>query len=238
MTFLEEGNTKEIYASLNRVWPDSSTWYDYVHQCIIRFVQASLENWLSKDSIYLNAGSGGSVYELLGNCIHVDIAENLIHSLPHHYVASVESLPFQNDTFDAAICVGSVLNYCDAVKTIRELSRTLKPRGYLVLEYERSHTGELLGNREYGKNVTIQKYEYLGHVHTLYLYSERLVTQLLRENRMEIRATKRFHCLSAVVNRIVGQEEFSGRFARFDPLMRPFSYFTAHNVIVLCEKRS
>lgn len=233
---MKEENTAEIYASLNRVWPDSSIWYDYVHQRIIRFVQSSLKKRLSKESIYLNAGSGGSVYDLPGNCVHVDIAENLIRSLPHHYVASVESLPFQNNTFDAAICVGSVLNYCDAVKTIRELSRTLKPRGYLVLEYERSHTGELLGNKEYGKGVTIQKYEYLGHVHTLYLYSEQLITQVLRENQMKIRAMKRFHCLSAIVNRITGREEFSGQFAQFDPLMKPFSYFTAHNIIVLCEK--
>lgn len=232
----QEEHTEDIYTSMNSVWPENNRWYDYTHKKIIEFVLASLQNRLDKSSTYLNAGSGGSVYDLPGICYHVDIAKNLIYKLPNHVVASIENLPFSNNTFHAEICVGSVLNYCDVFKSIQEIARTLKPEGYLVLEFERSNTGELWGTKEYGKSATVQKYEYMGHLHTLFLYSENLVIKILKENNLDVIKLLRFHNLSALVNRITGREEMSGQFARFDPLLMPISYLTAHNVILLCRK--
>lgn len=233
---LKEESAEDIYTSVDSVWPQNNRWYNYTHKCIIQFVLSSLKNRLKQTSLYLNAGSGGSTYNLPGNCFHVDIAENLIQMFPNHFIASIESLPFSNNVFDATICVGSVINYCDVVKSITELTRTLKPGGYLVLEFERSNTGELWGTKEYGKSSTIQKYEYLGHTHTLFLYSEHIIKQLLQKNGLHIIRYHRFHCLSALVNRITKHEEASGRFSCFDPLFLPISYFTAHNIILLCKK--
>lgn len=233
---MKEESAETIYTSVDKVWPDNNRWYDYTHQNIIRFVERSLQPLLCESSIYLNAGSGGSTYNLRGKCIHVDIAENLISMFPDYVVASIESLPFSENTFDATVCVGSVLNYCDAVKSITELSRTLKAGGYLVLEFERSNTGELLGTKEYGKGATLQRYEYMGHTHTLFLYSERVILQLLRDCGLQLIKRKRYHNMSAIANRITGHEEASGRFGRLDPLFAPVSYFTAHNMILLCRK--
>lgn len=233
---MQEETTEKIYSSLDYVWPEENRWYNYTHKCIVDFVMKSLSDRLNYESVYLNAGSGGSVYSLPGTCFHVDIAENLIKALPHHVVASIEKMPFSNCSFDASICVGSVINYCDIVKSISELVRCLKPGGFLVLEYERSNTGELWFTKDYGMGATVQHYKYLGHIHTLWLYSEHIVNKILKENSFMVLQRKRFHCLSAIANRISDNEEASGRFGRFDPLLKPFSYISAHNIILLCQK--
>lgn len=232
----EEESAEEIYTALKSVWPEKNRWYDYTHQQIIQFVSSTLQQKLRVSDKYMNAGSGGSTYDIPGACYHVDVVENLIKCFPNHAVASIEMLPYPDAVFDATICVGSVINYCDLANSIRELARTLKPEGYLVLEFERSNTGELWGTKDYGAGATVQKYEYLGHIHKLWLYSERLVVQLLKENGLDVIKKRRFHCLSALANRVTRHEESSGRFGHFDPIMRPVSYMMAHNVIMLCQK--
>ena len=234
---MQEKSTEEIYNSVSIVWPQNNRWYDYTHKKIIQFILASLKNRLNERSVYLNAGSGGSTYDIPGTCYHVDIAENLICHFPNYVVASIENLPFPDSHFDAIICVGSVLNYCDATQSIHELTRTLKPGGYLVLEFERSNTGELWGTKEYGKGGTFQKYEYMGYIHTLCLYSERLIINLLQGYGMQIVRRQRFHCLSAVINRLTKQEEASGWFGQCDVMFSPVSYLMAHNIIMLCKKK-
>lgn len=233
---METESTQEIYSKMNKVWPDNNRWYDYTHNYILNFISKHLASKLSQDSVYLNAGSGGSEYNLQGVCHHVDIAENLICKFDRYTVASIEKLPFTNEVFDAVICVGSVLNYCDAVSSIREMTRVMKPGGYLVLEFERSNTGELWFTSEYGKNTTKQQYDYMGHTHTLWLYSEKVIIQILNECGLSLIKQERFHCISALANRITHKEEYSGKFAKYDILIRPLSYLLAHNTILLCRK--
>lgn len=228
--------TKEIYSSMNNVWPENNRWYNYTHNIIIDFIESNLSNKLNNQSLYLNAGSGGSTYNLSGKCFHVDIAENLIKSFPYHYVASIENLPFSNSMFDATICVGSVINYCSALESITELSRTLKRGGYLIIEFERSNTAELWFDKEYSKKITMQRYEYLNHTHTLWLYEEKYIQKLLEKSGLRVIKYKRFHNLSSLINRITHQEEMSGQFSKYDKIFSPISYFMAHNIIMICRK--
>lgn len=221
---------------MDKVWPENNRWYDYTRNCILHFIDTHLSSKLLDNSIYLNAGSGGSEYKLKGTCHHVDIAENLICKFNLYTIASIEDLPFSKNMFDAVICVGSVLNYCDAISSIKELTRVLKPGGYLILEFERSNSGELLFTSDYGKTSTKQQYDYMGHYHTLWLYSEKIITQLLNEYGLVIEIYERYHCFSSVVNHFTHQEEYSGKYAKYDKLLKPFSYFLAHNAIFLCRK--
>ncbi len=227
---------KDIYSSMNSVWPENNRWYNYTHKVILDFINKYFAPQLSQESCYLNAGSGGTAYDIQGICHHVDIAENLICEFEKYTVASVENLPFEKDVFDAVICVGSVLNYCDAIRSIKEISRVMKKGGYLVLEFERSNTGELLFTSEYGKNITKQQYNYMGHIHTLWLYSEKMISKILNDCGLLILKKERFHCISALVNRISHQEEQSGKFAHYDIWFKPISYLLAHNTILLCKK--
>lgn len=130
---METENTEKIYSSLNNVWPQNNSWYSHLHKMIIRYVENNLNRILHTNSKYLNAGSGGSTYNLPGICYHIDIAANLIKDLPNAYVASIEKIPFEDNFFDSIICVGSVINYCSALESISEFSRVLKKEEYLFL---------------------------------------------------------------------------------------------------------
>lgn len=233
---MNQESTREIYSSMETVWPKASHWYDFTRKHIIKFIEDTLNSRLTNTSIYLNAGSGGSEYNLLGTCYHLDIAENLINKFPNHYVASIENMPFSDNMFNAIICVGSVLNYCSAMESIQELARVLKPGGFLILEFERSNTAELWLDKEYGKNATLQNYEYLNHTHSLWLYAEKYIKKLLYKNNLSVIQKERFHNLSAVINRITKNEELAGKFGKFDSLFLPVSYFMSHNMIMLCQK--
>lgn len=234
---MKKESTHEIYSSMENVWPESSHWYDFTHKQIINFIEDTLNSKLTNASLYLNAGSGGSEYNILGTCYHLDIVENLINGFPNHYVASIENMPFRDNMFDAIICVGSVLNYCSAMESINELTRVLKPGGFLILEFERSNTAELWLNKEYGKNATLQNYEYLNHTHSLWLYAENYIKELLYQNDTSVIKQNRFHNLSAAINRITKNEELAGKFGKFDSIFLPVSYFMSHNMIMLCQKR-
>lgn len=54
-------------------------------------------------------------------------------------------LPFAENSIDNILCVGSVLNYCDAIAAISEFNRVLKYNGHLILEYESSWGFEYIG---------------------------------------------------------------------------------------------
>jgi SAM-dependent methyltransferase len=58
----------------------------------------------------------------------------------------LEPLPFPDNTFDGAVCVG-VLSYITGDTLFRELCRVVSPRGILVL----SHRTDLVVQREFGK---------------------------------------------------------------------------------------
>lgn len=233
---MQTQGTKEIYSTLEKVWPDNNAWYSYLHSTIINFIEHNLNKRLYPKNIYLNAGSGGSIYNLPGICYHVDIAANLIENLPNSYVASVEALPFENTFFDAIICVGSVINYCSALESISEFSRTLKQGGFLVLEFERSQSAELWFSKDFGKYATLQQYHYLGDIHNLWLYSEAYVVKLLKEAHFKIICKKRIHSLSTIVNKFTKNENYAGRFGRYDKFLSPISYVSAHNIIMICQK--
>lgn len=228
--------TKEVYSSLKKVWPDNNMWYSYLHNQIVKYIDSKLKPILSEKNLYLNAGSGGSIYNLPGTCYHVDIASNLIQDLPNSFVASIEKLPFVNNTFDAIICVGSVINYCSALESISEFSRTIKKGGILILEFERSQSAELWFSKDFGKYATLQRYRYLDDIHTLWLYSELYISNLLKQNQFMVINKKRIHSISTIINKITKNENYAGKFGCLDPLFFPVSYITAHNMILMCQK--
>jgi len=56
-------------------------------------------------------------------------------------LASVERLPFDGETFDAAMSINSMQMWPDAVQGLREIYRVLKPGGRVVLGFTR-HSGQ------------------------------------------------------------------------------------------------
>src|SRR5688572_20057798 len=97
------------------------------HRHTAHAIRSQLRQWKSdlfqtgRDRI-LNAGSGGDDLGIGSpRTIHLDIAERRLLSRDGlRLVGSVEAIPLSSGSVDSTICVGSVINYCDAAATIIE----------------------------------------------------------------------------------------------------------------------
>lgn len=232
----DERNVQVQYNSMTSVWPSNNSWYDYTKKVIYDFIISN--TLITNDMKILNAGSGGSTYGIIEEMYHVDLAERQIKKFPRHYVSSIDHMPFENHFFDLAICVGSVINYNDALPVISEISRVMAPNSKLILEYERSLTGELLFKKGYGKSATIQIYDYNGqNNHKLWLYSDKYIESLLEATNLKVEKSILFHSISAVYNRIHNDESKAGEYSCYDTKIPVFiKKITAHNRIILCTK--
>ncbi len=89
--------------------------------------------------LVLDVGCGTGAYiDVSDDYVGIDIAKNMLEearkkSKKPFAVASAESLPFMNSSFDTAICMFTVLNLCDPIKSVREMKRILRNGGTLIV---------------------------------------------------------------------------------------------------------
>lgn len=140
------------------------------------------------------------------------------------------------NSIDFIICVGSVINYADCQKSIFEFSRILKPNGILVLEFERSNSGEFLFTKNHHKMIFSKTYLYNNQKHILWLYNEKNIQKILRLNGFKIFNKSRFHIFSTLLNRFGLSEKKAAKYIKIDKLFLPFSYPLAHNCILFAKK--
>ena len=108
-------------------WPKEDPWHAHTYSSEKKIIERWLSKVATESMIILNAGSGGMEYDTRGKIIHLDIIESYIKMYDHFLVGSVEKIDLPDASIDGIICVGSVLNYADAQRTISEFSRVLKP---------------------------------------------------------------------------------------------------------------
>lgn len=161
-------------------WPQNDIWHKHTFNAEKEIVEKWLSIVSSQNTLILNAGSGGSVYNTEGTVIHLDIIEKYIKHFEKYLVGSIEEINLPAESVDVIICVGSVLNYADAQRAVSEFYRILKPNGFLILEFERSDSAEFLCTTNHGKDIFTNVYYYNDQKHLLWLYSERHIRQLLR----------------------------------------------------------
>ena len=134
---------REKYNGRPEIWDEEDVWHAYTGKKLEEIVCQAVADLALNEKAVLNVGSAGSTYGLDSeNHFHLDIAERLLPRGGKSVAGSAEALPFLSGSFDAVICVGSVINYCDAVPVCRETARVLRPGGWLLLEFESSESGE------------------------------------------------------------------------------------------------
>lgn len=124
-------------------------WYAYLYARVHAILDAELRPTPgAQPGRALDAGCGTGFQaerlEALGWRVHgVDIAEALLARARARLdacglaLASVESLPYRDAVFDAAVCCGSTLSFVDEpLGALRELGRVLRPGGRLLLDVE------------------------------------------------------------------------------------------------------
>lgn len=225
---------KELYETVENVWPKDDMWHTYSKRKIESFLMK--QAWQQSDYI-LNAGSGGNNYGLNLNMHHRDIAKNKIEQFDDYSVGSIEYLPFKNETFDKIICVGSVINYCDAAAVIAEFARTIKPNGILFLEFESSWGYEHRKKPYYMQPATVVKLKYFNEMWTQWIYSPAYIMNLLKSNGFKIVKTNRFHILSALSYSFNENENKAAKFTKFDSILKltPLAKHS-NNLIFKCQK--
>ncbi len=226
---------RELYNEADEIWPSN----DKLHLYTKSIIEKKLSQWLhSLDTSYiLHAGSGGTEYNLRGKVCHLDIAENKIKGKKDFIIGSIENIPVKDETFDFVICVGSVINYISNISmALSELTRTLKNDGYLILEYERSNTAELMFTKNHNRDCFFKNYQYNGANHGIWLYSDKLINSIMLSNAMILKKQYRFHSLSSVAARFNGNNSLQLFLTKFDKIISPVSYYIAHNRISLWKK--
>lgn len=220
----------------NNPWSECDVWHDATHNVIDKYVKDSIKKYFQKGTICLNIGSGKTKYEIDGKLIQMDIIDTYIKDEPNYIIGSLENIPLENETIDFIVCVGSVINYCDAIRSVREISRILKPRGRVVLEFERSNSAEFLLKKEYGSTVFLKKYNYNHQEHLLWMYNENFLKELIAYNGLKLESIYRFHIISSLMYRFGVNEKRATKYYKLDKFFQKLSYPISHNVIMTLKK--
>ena len=232
--------TRAFYESIAELYPSDDRWHRITHDWISRFVRNELGDDVTlRDQSVLNLGSGGQSFGLPERAIcHVDLHGNGFTRDQRLILGDVQALPEFCHLFDFCICVGSVINHCDAAVVISEICRVLKPGGRLILEFESSHSFEFLLSTPFRKSAAIVTTLYQGREIRLWIYSPQYIRSLLRTFEFAVSKRAMKHILSSAVFRIWPRPNFAARFHCLDGMARllPTLREHAHNVIFLCQK--
>ncbi|MDL2290346.1 class I SAM-dependent methyltransferase [Paludibacteraceae bacterium OttesenSCG-928-F17] len=230
---------RDMYNAMPEIWPDSDKWYSYTHSRILSYIQTNQsEIDLSRGSAIVNIGSGGNDYGILGNHYHIDIAEDKIKHCARYFVGSAESLPFPDDYFDFGLCLGSVINYCDPMMVISEISRVLKPGAVLFLDFEQSKSLQFFGRKGYDAKVSLIKSFNSGNEDYVWVFSLNHITSLCRIYNLTAKNVEFFHSISPLIYRISKNEMFAAKFVTLDRLTNKLPYLNkvSCNVILTVQK--
>ncbi len=232
---------RKRYNEINEIWSEDDKWHYKTFKQIRKFIDGIFEKSITQKQVILNAGSGGNSYgfdeEMLTN---IDVAESKNYHYKNFIQSSIEKIPIENKQFDAIICVGSVLNYCDPIKVLNEFNRLLTLNGKMVLEFESSNTFELLGTENFNKRVVLAKTFYAGNQEIIWYYSEDYIREVLTLLDLKVTKYKRWHILSPLINRIIKSPNISSYFSNVDFIFRRIPYINrlCSNVIFLIERNN
>lgn len=232
---LNQEEIKSFYNNVTDVWWSNDPWHDYSRSVITSYIN---RKDIFKNSIVLNAGSAGNTYGIKCRLMyHIDIADKKLENIDNAVCASIEKMPFDDLFFDNILCVGSVLNYCDALTAISELSRVLKQNGYLILEYESSWGFEYINKDCYKKDACIITTEYIEKEHKQWLYSPKYIAKVLKECNFNVVEKYPFHISDGLFSKFL-DDQSSVNLTHIDKLLYKLPYFRKHgnNIILYCTK--
>jgi len=232
-----KARAKKTYEILEEIWPETDAWSTHTRRNITKIVETVVDkNYLR----ILNAGCGNNDYGLSSRaeCINLDISTRQCREIKRGIVADVESIPFRNDSFDATICVGAVLNYVEPYEAIPELVRVTKRGGLILIDFETTNTAELVLSKEWGKRVSVIERNYAGRSDKTFLFSVGYIKTILEQYEVAITATHHYHLTTAIWHRIFSGVKLPAMTFSIDewacrvPCLRHIS----SNVIFACRK--
>lgn len=229
---------RSLYNQMDDIWPVSDRWYTYTHNEIVKYIEKfKKKHFIDNSSKIVNIGSAGNEYDIPGEHYHVDVAEEKIKNCARFYVGSAEKLPFADNYFDAGLCVGSVINYCDPLLVISEISRVLKPYAVVVIDFEQSRSYQFVGS-SFNCNARIITSFNSGTDDRIWIFSERLIRSYCKMYGLKITNCHYFHLLTPLAYRICKDENKAAHFTFADKVLHwiPYLRKVSCNVILTVQK--
>lgn len=239
MSFLDQNEIIEKYSQIDNIWDETDRWHIYTHKQIQQFIHQIFNKYVfRKDIVILNAGSAGEEYGLEKyEHLHIDIVDTKIKNKKRYIVSSIENFDL-DEKVDFVLCIGSVLNYVDPMQVFNQFDKILKDKGYLILEFEKSSSLEYITSSSFNSNSAPVTTFYKEQKEIIRVYSEKYISSILEEYHFQIIASSRFHILSPIIYKLIGNSNFAAKFTFADKLLKklyPISYFSS-NVIYFCQK--
>jgi SAM-dependent methyltransferase len=228
---------QEFYRSQYRAGERIDPWHAFAQHV----VHSTTRKWFFKfnkvkNPRILNAGSGGSDYEINSPMIHLDLVSERITKFPDFIIGDISRIPLDDCSIDVILCVGSVLNYANPLNAIVEFERVLRPNGLLILEYERSGSPEYW--RTHGPFASCKCVNsFYGSVKTqLWVYGDRFIDNLLSQHKLTTQKEERFHGVSSIVLSLSGAPGLAARFVLGDRMLAniwPVSTVASNRILAI-----
>ena len=141
--------------------------------------------------------------------------------------------------FEHCICVGSVVNYCNLIESINEISRILKPGGKVLFDIETSSSFEFLLTNKWNRCVDICEPKYNGEAEKIWIYSTRYIKDVAKLCGLDILTMKSLNIMPSLLCAF-GLKEEKACFATFLDRMIvkvPIVRSMGSNLIFVCKKR-
>ena len=167
------------------------------------FVAQQLSSPLPFKGLLLNAGSGVYQVPVQGwREISFDLFLKPLAGRTSAVCGHIEALPFRPAAFQAAVCVGEVLAYCDPAGAIRELARVLCPGGRLILDFGSTRSVRRVLTGDYGRATDLTVEDYNGTPERTWVYDPAYIKELLRRSGFEVHMEMATHRWSALARRL------------------------------------
>jgi SAM-dependent methyltransferase len=178
-------------------------WHTHTGQRTSRIVANTLAEIPPGSRRLLNAGSG---CHALGLSSWEEIATDLFPSpLTTHRVsvcASVELLPFAEQSFGAVVSVGEVLAYCDPARALKEFARVLIPSGVLICDFGSTRSTKYRFTESFGRAADLVTDRYNGSPEKIWIYDPLYIRSILEDVGFLVSEEMGIHAWSAIARRL------------------------------------
>lgn len=220
--------------------PTNDPWHEYTAREIDRLLQHEFAvRPPNLHDVLVLVGSGGRTHDIVHKrTMHVDVADRLLVGLDRGVVGDAQSLPLAAASTRAVVCVGSVINYCDAAAVISEAARILKPGGRYILDVESSDSFEFLHTRTFRKDIDLIRTFFNGDREHVWVYSRSYIHRLLRSAGFRVECIVPIHIASSLRLRFSSDPVRASRWSVWDKPLRflPFVRALACNLVFFCTK--
>jgi SAM-dependent methyltransferase len=233
---LVESSASRLYGDGQAIWDSNDRWNAHKRAEIDRFCRAHSAE-LAASHLVLDAGCGSQAYDWLPpQTISLDRFWKQAVARRYPVAADLRALPFADGTFEAVICVASVLNYVDAIAAIAELARVSAPGGRLLIHFETSTSFEHLGGRRWGDPAVRLQTINGGKPDSIWIYRPSFLLRAMEAAGLRVLRVHRFHILSALGLRLGLPQQLAAPLAGLDLLAGSLGSFS-DDLILLAERR-